>query len=367
MTLILRSDRRALNSLGSATGFTGPLDFAAMLDFSRGDYFKMSGGSRVDLRIDQAVTVARSTPGVVRRADGTRFTVPSNTPRISYNQKYGMSGLLIEANLQNLVTNPGNGSPVTIPSVSGFVVLSYEGGDASLTHANLTLVDTFIAEGRTCKLYSRAAGTYVATLNVSGGATDVQAVSRPTNSGYYPGHFLGYGGAQGLETAQLGPDIVALLAGGNYSVIAQIVMNKAGANALNYCDMMRAVSSSPYGGPAARTIRTTSANGTDAARTAANGAAATAGTIAASVTGTWNDVAVIGLTCQGNGATAGIISYGQYAKGSGTASSAPASFYIGSAPTPVGAWPVGGIIARMAIYDRMLTDDEAWGVANSWR
>lgn len=367
MTLVLRSDRRAINHLGPATGYTGPVDFAAMLDFSRGDYFKMVGGNRVDLSLDQAVTVSRSSVGVLRRPDGSRYTVPVNAPRISHNSKYGMSGLLIEAALTNLVTNPANGSPVTIPSVSGFVVLSYKGGEASLSSPNLTLVDTFASGARSCKLYSRAAGTYAATLNVSGGATDIQAVARPTGSGYYPGNFLGYGGVQGGEIAQLGPEIVSLLAGGNYSVVAQVVMNEAGVNALNHCDMLRAVSGSAYGGPYARTIRATTANGTDTARTNADGGAATAGAIAATVTGTWNDVSVVGLTCQGNGATAGIISYGQYAKGSGTAASAPASFYIGSAPTPTGAWPVGGIISRIAIYSRMLTDDEAWAVANAWR
>lgn len=367
MTLILRSDRRALNSLGSANGYTGPLDFAAMLDFSRGDYFKMAGGNRVDLRINQAVSVTRSTVGVARRPDGSRYTVPLNAPRISYNRKHGMSGLLIEGALQNLVTNPANGSSVTIPNASGFIILSYEGGDASLTSPNLTLSETFSAEGRTCKRYTRAAGTYTATLNVSGGAVDIQAVRRDSGEGYYPGHFMGYGASQGADFVQLAPDTLALIAGGNYSVVAQFIMNTAGVNSLNYCNALRSVSSAPFGGAAARTARYTGQNGTDEARTFTDGAIITAGTTRASINGTWNDVAVIGLTCQNNGDSVGLISYGQYGKavGLGAQSGGPAAFHVGGMPGD--GKLIGGILARMVIYNRMLTDTEAWAVANAWR
>lgn len=368
MALVLRSNNRALNHLGEVNGFTGPSDYVAMLDFAGGSYFRMSGGSRVDMTIGEAINFTRASPGVVRRPDMSLYTVPPNTPRISYNSAHGMSGLLIESALTNIITAPVNGSSVSVPASSGFVVLSFNGGDASLSHANLTLVESYVAEGRTCKRYSRSSSSaFAATLSVAG-ASNIQAVVRANGEGYYPGNFLGYGGTQDADLAVLSPALVSLIAGGDYTIVMQVLMNAAGGNSLSYVEPIRVVSASPYGGAMVRSSRSTTSNGTDTASTAIDGAAATVAgaTVRATLSGTWNDNAVFGLACQNNGDSVGIMSYGQYNKETalGAQSGPPSTVYLGGGARLL---RIGGAITRVAIYDRMLTDDEAWGVANAWR
>lgn len=366
MTLILRSDARASSHLGGSHGFNGPLDFVAMLDFSGSEYYRMSGGRRFDLSLSEAISVTRSSQGVVRRRDGSLAAVPQNTPRISYIDEYQRQGLLVESALTNFAQSGANGSTVTLPSAMDPVILSFSGGDASLSAAALTFVEQYTSNGRTCKRYSRTSGVINATLSVSGGAQDIQVVHSD-----YPGLLLGYGGSQAIETASLPPSLVSLISAGSFSIVQQVCMNPTGGVGIRSGQFIAVKSGSPQGGAYMRQSLSKVGNGTNTANTALDGGAANSSTVRATVIGTWRDVAVMGLTCQGLGDSVGVISYGQYSKASGLGGqfSTPANVYIGGETgLSSGAGSrLGGIITRVALYDRMLTDDEAWGVANSWR
>lgn len=371
MTLILRSDARATNNLGGKHGFSGPMDYVAMLDFASNEFFRVESGQRIDMAIDDSVSVMRSSVGVVKNRDGSYTTVGLNKPRISFIDEYGMSGLLIEAPRTNYAASGANGSTVTIPSAatSQLVCLTFDGGDASLAHAQLTLVYEFMTNGRKCKQYSRTAGSIPATLSVSGGASNISVTLG--QSGSYPGHFLGYGGSQAVETATLGNAISNLIAGGDFSVIYQAFMNPTGAtDERANLSAIAVKSGAPHGGVYVRSSRTKAANGTDYVATAADSAAINSWTNRASIVGTWRDQSVFGVTCSGRGNNVGVISSGQYNKttGLGAIFGAPTSIHIGG---ETGMSPanirLGGIITRCVVYDRMLTDDEAWAVANAWR
>jgi len=367
MTLILRSDSAAINHLGGRHGFTGPTDYVAMLDFSAGDYFKIDGGNRVDIPLSGAISVARTSEGVVQRRDMSLYTVPANTPRLSYNSSKGVSGLLLEDPRTNLLTSGANGTALTIPNGSGFVILSYAGGSAEITGTGLTYQQTWESGGRTCKRYSRDSGVISATLTTSGGASDIQVELAVTNSGYYASLFMGYGGSKARDIATLGPDVVPLLTSGSFSIIMQVVMNDAPLTAINSSEVIRVVSGSPYGGVLLKTVRSSGASGsnTDTVHALADGSTTSATALRSTLNGSYRESTVFGVTCQNFGDDLGIISYGQYAKtvGAGVKFGAPAAAYIGGGP--IGR-AIGGLVTRVAIYDRMLSDTEAWRSATAW-
>lgn len=369
MTLILRSDARALNHIGGSHGFSGPLDYVAMLDFSAGEYFVMTGGRRMDIPLNEAVSVSRISPGVVKRRDGSLASVQSNTPRISYIPEYQMSGLLVESARTNFATSGANGSTVTIPSAGDPVLLSYSGGDASLTSAALTFSHEYEANGRSVKYYTRSAGVIAATLAVSGGAHDIQVTQG--QFGAWPGHFLGYGGSQAVETAALGSAFSSLIAAGEFTIVQQVCMNPTGALDVRDIHMMAVKSGAPQGGLYLRGAMDKSSLSTSSVRTSIDGSGSNqANPPRAHIGASWRDVNVMGLTCRNQGDDVGFMIGGQYATASGLGPQfgTPANIYLGG---EVGSFTlpsrIGGIITRCVIYDRMLTDDEAWAVANAWR
>lgn len=359
MTLILRSDARALNHLGGVHGFNGPLDYRAMLDFSSGTYFRIDGSSRVDLELDDAVSVTRSTPAVIRRPDGTYASVSAHIPRISYIDEHGLGGLLLEHARTNRASSGIDGA-VTLPSSSDDVMVSWSGGGSvALSHGLLTELETEFLNGRYVRRYSRGSGIINATMTVSGGASDI--VIAQDGRGRYSGFFNGYGATTATEDMTLGPALTGILAGGDFSIGMQVCRNPSPGVDNRTGRPLSVHTTAPYGGVVLNISNTTGGNGTDTLFTLPDSAPVGGTTNRGTLNGTWRTRPVYGLTCEGNGDNVGAMSYGQYVKATGLGAlfGTPASVLVaGSA--------IGGIITRMVIYDRMLTDSEALTVANSW-
>ena len=141
MTLILKSNVSAANSIGSIHGNDGPSDFVAMLDFARDEYYTLLNGTRTDYRLTDAVAVARTSVAPYVLRDGVMRSAPAGTPRRHYLSSYDAEGVMVLQSRANIAASAAGGS-IAIPSAQEGVILSYKGGSAELSHANLTLAFT---------------------------------------------------------------------------------------------------------------------------------------------------------------------------------------------------------------------------------
>lgn len=369
MTVIIKSNVASAHSVGNLHGYSGPTDYVAMLDFSRGVYFTTVGG-RTDLELSEAVSVSRSSAAPYVTKAGVLASVPANTPRITYLPDDKVSGLLVEAPRTNLAASASS-QTINVPaaSASNRVMLSYRGGSASLSAGELTLEQEFTANGRTVKKYTRSVGTaFSATLTASGAS---ELVVCDAAFGDYTGEFGGYSTTVASETASLSAAIVALLSGGSGTVLVRHLFNAAGATDARLTFNNIAVkSASPQGGIYAVNSYQRAGVGTMSLITAPDGAAINASrTTRVSVTGTMARGYVTGVTWDGLGDSVGIIDAGlqNRATGLGALFGVPASVNIGGDSGSItGGSRLGGIITHVVVYDRILSEAEAVVAASGW-
>lgn len=369
MTLILKSSNIATGNVGSVHGDISAMDFRGMLDFSRGEYYTVTGGVRQDYGIGAAITDSRTSAAPYYDADGVLRSAAPNVPRIHSTQ--GTAGLLLTPARTNLLTSGADGTVLVFGAFSDPVILSFMGsGDATLNSANLTLSDTFRSSGRTTKVYARSVSTaFNATLSTTGSVSEVQAERAPGALSSTP--FMGYNTAIAIDTVSLSAPFTSLFAGGKGTIVVRSVYLPSGVNDSRAYEPIGLRSASALGGLYHRVSASKSSIGTDNVYTANDGSALNGGTSRAQVTGNWRDSHVNGLAFSGYGDSAGVISRGQYAKATGLGAQFGeiTSAYIGGEPAH---WSTGagtrtcGIITHCIIYDRMLSDAEAQTAANQW-
>ncbi|WP_126623127.1 hypothetical protein [Oceaniglobus ichthyenteri] len=366
MTLVLKSNNAASNSTGNVHGMSGPTDFVAMLDFSRDEYYTVLSGDRADYSLSNAVSVSRSSVAPYALRDGVMRSASANIPRRHYLSSVDAEGLLVMNARQNLLSSGGAGG-VSIPGATEWTILSYTGGSAELSHANLTLESTRIVDGRTVKAYSRSpTSTITATLSVSG-ATDLQV--ELASGGRCASPFMGYSATVAIESASLHAPFKDLLASGVGTVVVRsVALRGADADTRNFTPVA-VQTSSPLGGVAVTSSRTTGSSGTDNGAVYADGAAWNGSTDTASVTGNWRDSMVHAIGFDGFGDNFTVASFGQISKstGNGAVFGAPTAILIGGASAYASAPNrCCSIITHVVIYQRMLTDDELLIIANQW-
>lgn len=373
MTLILKSNIAALNIIGNVHGYSGPSDYVGMLDFSRGEYYTLTGGARNEYTLSDAVRTLRAGSGVIRNADGSLGSVGANVPRISYHRTLGERGVLVEAARTNFVTDPSNGASVNISSASEQVLLSFVGGDASLSSANLTLAETYMVGNTTVKRYTRSLNAAIAATLSNSGASQVQVTHAAI--GTYPGLYLGNGGVQPKDTLTLGTAFASLISSAGTILFRALPSEGSPTvdNRLGFSAGVTIQSGAPHGGIYSDTTMNIAALTTRNLATRPDGAVATsAPTNRAALTANMAKADVHGVTFDANGDTVGIITSGQQARATGLGALIGNASRIalgGSDWITYGGYQsmrIGATITHAVIYNRLLTADEALAAASGW-
>jgi len=211
MTLILKSDQIASNSIGNIYGINGELDFQVMLDFNRGLYRYKDAGELKDISLSQAITLTRASKAEYKDRSGVVKTAQANEPRIHYMSDLDVQGLLIEGARTNLFLNPN--TPVTqtiqIPNTGTVqaLALKVEGtGSATMSGDVTNLSRTSATEGNPQgALPISGLSTINVTVTITGNVTRCQLERTPSSTGgNYASSFIP------ADIASRAGDVVAL-------------------------------------------------------------------------------------------------------------------------------------------------------------
>ncbi|WP_180036689.1 MULTISPECIES: hypothetical protein [unclassified Acinetobacter] len=189
MTLILKSDQIASNSIGNIYGINGELDFQVMLDFNRGLYRYNEAGALKDISLAEAITLTRASKAEYKDKTGATKVAQANEPRIHYMSDLGVQGLLIETARTNLFLNPN--SPVTqtiqIPNtgIAQALALKVEGtGSATMSGDVTSLSRAAATEGNPQgALPISGPETISVTVTITGNVTRCQLERTPSSTG----------------------------------------------------------------------------------------------------------------------------------------------------------------------------------------
>lgn len=364
MAYIIRSDaamRNPENAVGNIHGFYGPSDYRAMLDFSHQMYL-VDGES---VAFGDVCSLARS--GVARYLDvhGRIREAAENAPRFHAYTELQESGLLLEQATTNYCTGDANGSSFSAPNASAHLCVSWAGkGAVSPVATGLTLVAEVFESGRTSRFYSRS-GAVSGTISVTGEVSEVMVTNSNFDTSYVP-----HGGTRSGETLKLVGVPLSILASGTGTILCRFALAPDnGASARNaYIGLSN--SAAPHGGLEIDVSLRYTGLGTGEIVAHADGAASNVGVQIARNLGNRSNIAIVGGYFSGFGANAGIISYGQ--AGSDTAAAAGATpptaideVYIGTLRTGMisNAPQLGAVLTHCIVYDRMVSNDEAFDLA----
>lgn len=213
MTLILKSDQVATQSIGNIYGINGELDFQVMLDFNRGSYRYNEAGTLKDISLAEAITLTRASKAEYKDRAGTTKVAQASEPRIHYMSDLGVQGLLIEGSRTNLFQNPN--TPVTqtisIPNTGAVqaLALKVEGtGSATMSGDVTSLSRAAATEGNPQgALPITGPSTINVTVTITGNVTRCQLERTPsTTGGSYASSFIP------ADIASRAADIVTLSA-----------------------------------------------------------------------------------------------------------------------------------------------------------
>ena len=382
MTLILKSNKVALANVGNVHGYIGPSDYAGMFDFNRQEYFTRIGGVRKDYLIDDVVSVSRDSIAESTDALGVRHVAANNKPRLQYVPSLGLTGLFSESGRRNYVAvnkSPPASQVVSIPAAaaSTYIVLTiWGGGDADLTDPLLTLAGILPIVGGKSKIYTKStAAAFTPSLVISGSVERVQveASSTPTLGSSFILTASPYDRPN--EILKLKTPIVDLLNSGEGTVVVHCI----GVDALRIggalaSGMLYFRNTADASGGVYMTVSSALnplANGTDSIVTVPVGSAPANGTARSSLLGPWqrNQVRAVGFNQSGDFVFS---SYRQRneALATGYIPSIPDEVGLNGAPglvTGSGAQIYAGVITRVVIYNRKLTEDEMSLVAAAWQ
>ena len=172
MTLVLKSDKKATASLGNINGIKGPQDWAMFFDFENEIYAtKKSGLLKQDYKLADVVEATRlslaGSPITISK-NGIEKAVTSTTEIRTALLKNGRFGLLVEDINQNFFINsnaPANQS-ITLPTSSVKIVASCE-GSGSLTITGDIVNAPFTVTADTPKVMVRLSDTAPCNLNIT--------------------------------------------------------------------------------------------------------------------------------------------------------------------------------------------------------
>lgn len=356
MAAIIKSNSKLnnpANAIGNIHNYYGAPDYVGMLDFSNGIY-KVNG---VKKSITDVIAVNR--PSVASYLDIFREfkTVGNNEARVNYIPELGESGLLIESAHTNFVTSDANGAAFTALSSGSDIYISWEGDGTVAPAAELTLRREFKDGGRTHRFYIRS-GAVTSTIVVTGTVSKVMV----TNASRVVSYIAPLKAASS-DIVTLAGQLKTMLSGGKGTILCRIVLPEDNGFESNDFYIAAANPDAVGGGVlASAPFYKTRLNTADVVVLSDN-ALRNSGVQQAKNIGNTNKIAIVGLIFSDNGASTGIISYGQAGFGDTTQSpvTPPTEFYLGTAPTGMLSLQITRdvVITHCVVYDRILTAKEA--------
>lgn len=181
MTLILKSDKKATVSMGNVNGIKGPQDWSMFFDFENERYAtKQAGLLKQDYKLTDVVEATRQNLNgapISISKDGVEKVVTSTTEIRTALLKNGRFGLLVEDVNQNFFLNSSAPATQTVPlPASGVKIVASCEGTGSLTITGDIVGAPITVTANTPKVMERLNNTTVCNLNivVSGTLTHAQ-------------------------------------------------------------------------------------------------------------------------------------------------------------------------------------------------
>lgn len=363
MAYIIKSDatlNTPANAVGNIHGYYGPQDYRAILDFSHGIY-ELDGVANA---LSDLLSFTRASEARYVDVLGRERVAAGNEPRIHAIKESGVVGLLLERAHENYCTGDADGATFSATASGLNLCLSWS-GTGSVSIAGLTLIREVVEAGRTNRFYTRS-GAVAGTITVTGTVQNVMV----TNSAYAPA-YVPHGVNKPDDLVQFAAPLLGLVSGGTGTLLARFALLSDDGNDNRDVDMFSLYNSSaPQGGISTQVGYKYSGLGTGEVQVHPDGAAMNGGTQVARNLGNRPQTMVEGVYFDGFGATAGIMCYGQAGKGIAVNEGAtpPTAFdqvNIGRlAPGVVSSSTVAGLVlTHLVIYDRMVSDTEADGMA----
>lgn len=155
---------KATRNMGNLSGVTIG-DYSLLLDFNLGIYHKKTGAVKTPLTLAESIDFSRAEKGTYLTPTNGLKTAAIDVPRISYDPRTGMQGLLLEAERKELLINTLSPATqaVVIPASSFRFTLNVKGsGSAKLTGDGITSGKVVLVEGSPAIATEGSPTTYVA-------------------------------------------------------------------------------------------------------------------------------------------------------------------------------------------------------------
>lgn len=376
MTLILKSDQIASNSIGNIYGINGELDFQVMLDFNRGLYRYKDAGVLKETTLSGAISLTRASKAEYKDRSGVAKTAQANEPRIHYMSDLGISGLLIEDTRTNLFLNPN--TPVTqtiqIPNTGTVqaLALKVEGtGSATMSGDITNLSRASATEGKPQgALPISGPSTINVTVTITGNVTRCQLERTPSSTGgNYASSFIPADIASRAADRVLLSDLLAAKLATAKTIVCQFVYQerlvKGFAEAVGILSLED--KNNVKGGVfLTRALATTSGDATQKTAVVNPGSTSIAKQNAMPSVDSRKVTSVVAFSHGGLNTIQAV---------NGSAKEVPGdSLSIDFNKMTIGGGDVfssatgaaGGILTRLAIYDRKLTAEEISRISTSW-
>lgn len=378
MTIILRSDRPSSRHLGNIFGIKGPMDFDALLDFNQGVYQYRDGNSFVSTTLEDAISLTRNTSGGYNDVTGAYQIAPANAPRIHYRSDIGLSGLLIEGARANLLANPMEPATqtISIPSTGlpTCVVLSIEGTGSATLSGELDKIESPAIQGKPsgAMLVNPGDGTSDVTVTITGNVTrfQLEKCAQSTGGGYASTFIPNDVTTRAADLVSLSPTYAnAVLGTGAGTVVAQFIDHERrplGMLAV-YGVFSLQDTTKPKGGLyVSRNVTNASGARTISAKTVNPGTSTQGHNVSLALPDSVRNTFALGYG--NNGAYMGLAVNGALSvTTSGTIQPIPNKLGLGSGDVfTAGSSEAGGILTRLVVYKRLLSQQEIITLSHSW-
>lgn len=187
MSLILKSDKVANNTVYNPNDVLDNPQFLAFYDFDKDYYAYRDGGAVKNIELIDAIIVKRTTEATYLDRNSTVKLARVNEPRMHYMQSHNKVGLLIEGTSKNLLANPYAPvtQTVTVPAAavnSTGLVLTVRGTGSATMSEQIGPVNIPAATEGTPQFAYVDTATNVATtttVTITGDITFFQLEQRP--------------------------------------------------------------------------------------------------------------------------------------------------------------------------------------------
>lgn len=222
MSIIIKSDQASSSSIGNIFGINSELDYTAMMDFTRQEYYIKDGGVKSEKSFEDLLRFTRTSPAYYTDESGRDVLVDVNVPRFSSINNMQNFGLLMESSIQNLLTNPFSPATqtVSVPSdgSTSALILSVKGSGSAVLSGSV-LEDFRVGEATEgnpqVAIMPKNSGVQPVQITVTGELSHFQLEFKSSrNGGVSPSSIVPEGVVKREgDSLQLQPSLLDLLAG----------------------------------------------------------------------------------------------------------------------------------------------------------